>query len=610
MEIIRRIITEKRPESITDYFLVHKKIESEKIKRKVYTKKTIKIAILSSFTTKGVKEILNVKCCSLGILPKFYIAPYNQYAQEILNRQSLLYNFEPDLVIVFIDTMSLLGEDFFFPYRISDEKRKKMLDKKYNELMTLIRVLSENISGKIIFHNFEVPIYSPLGILENKQSFGFIEMIRTLNSKLNESFKNNSQVFIFDYDLFCSKHGKKRIFDNKMYYWGDIKLGFDFIPLLCEEYMGFIKPIMSLTKKCIVLDLDNTLWGGIIGEDGFEGIKLGPTPEGRPFLEFQKYILNLFERGVILAINSRNNPDDALKVLREHPYMVLKEEHFASIKINWRDKITNMKEIAEEINIGLDSLVFIDDDQVNREIIKKALPEVYVVDLPDDPTLYVQALMEVNEFNTLQITEEDKKKGEMYAAQRKRQELQIASADISEFLRDLHIKVTIAKGNSFTIPRISQLTQKTNQFNMTTKRYLEEDIRKFAESNDYLVFSAKVEDKFGDSGLTGVVIIKKAKEMKEWIIDTFLLSCRVLGREIEKAILAFIIEQAKKEGVNTLIGEFIPTKKNAPAKNVYKDNGFRLFDKEGDKEIWKLDVRQVTPSYPEFITMQKDFKND
>lgn len=590
----------KSPQTIADYMSAYKKIEGEKAN--VHASRTLKIALLSSFTVNGIKEVLDVKCYMLGITLQFYETPYKQFAQDILRRDSQLYKFKPDLTILYIDTIDLLGEDFFFPYRISDERRKTLADEKYKELSALVRTLTANSRGKIVLHNLKVPCHSPLGILENKQKFGFFEMIRSINNRLSRNFKNSSQVFIFDYDMFCSKHGKRHIIDNKMYYLGDIKLGFDSIPLLCEEYMSYIKPMMSFTKKCLVLDLDNTLWGGVIGEDGIEGIRLGPTPEGRPFLEFQKYILNLFERGVVLAINSSNNPEDVKKVFSEHPYMILKEEHFAAVEINWNDKISNMKSIAEKINIGLDALVFIDDDKANKEIVRAAIPEVYVFDLPEDPSDYTNALMEFNDFNTLQLTEEDKNRNRLYAAEKHRKKHKERVTDITQYLKDLEMAVTIAKACPLTIPRISQLTQKTNQFNMTTKRYMEEDIKRLAEDDSYLVISIKVEDKFGDNGITGVVIIEKYPG--QWRIDTFLLSCRVLGREIEKALLAVIIQRMQAEGCTKLIGEFIPTPKNTPAKDFYPNNNFKLISsKNADIQKWELAVTPRSTIAHDFITI-------
>ena len=600
MKVIREIISSNETRGVADYLNLYRCLEQESKDRQSSYDKTIKISILSSFTINGLKEVLFVKCCESGILPQFYIGNYNQYFQEILNPESELYKFTPDLIIIFIDTMTVWGEQYLMPYLISDKERKEWVGERTNEAQSLIQKIKERSSARILFHNFEIPLHSPLGILEGKQDFGFIEATEELNNSLRKSFKSDNQVFVFDYNSFCSKIGKQNIMDHKMYYLGDMKLGLEHMPALAREYLSFIKPMMFITRKCLVLDLDNTLWGGVIGEDGIEGIKLGPTPEGRPFLEFQRYILSLFNRGVILAINSKNNLNDVLNVFREHPYMILKEKHFSAMQINWDDKISNMKAIAEEINIGLESLVFIDDDKLNREMVKGALPEVYVVDLPEDTSLYVKTIMEINDFNTLQLTEEDKKKGEMYAAQKKRQEIKKSVTDITEYLRALETVVQIEKADQFTIPRISQLTQKTNQFNMTTKRYHEEDIRQFANSNKFLVVSAKVEDKFGDNGIAGVVIVEK--EGERWVIDTLLFSCRVLGRKVEETLLAHIIEQAKKENCKTLVGEFISTKKNAPAKGFYENNGFRLMEKDNGKEIWEYDLRNDYP-FIDFIRL-------
>lgn len=605
MESIKKIIADKKPENISDFFLLYKAVETEKSKRNISAEKNIKVAVLSSFTITGIKEVLSVKCYSSGIAPEFYISPYNQYAQEILDKNSGLYGFNPDLTILFIDTMSLFGEVFFNPYRVSEAKRREILDEKYEELVRLTKALSANCDGKIIVHNLEVPAYSSLGILENKQDFGFLEMIRVLNSKLMDAFRHDKQVFIFDYDLFCSKHGKKRIFDSKMYYLGDMKLALEFFPQICEEYMGFIKPMMSIARKCVILDLDNTLWGGVVGEDGIEGIRLGPDSAGKPFFEFQKHILNLLDRGVILAINSRNNQDDVFKVLREHPYMVLREDSFASIKINWQDKIDNIREIADEINIGLDSMIYIDDDKLNRQMVKKEMPEICVIDLPEDPALYVSILTEINELNTLQITSEDKERSRAYADNRKRQKLQSDTRNVTDYLRELDMAVTIEKANDFTIPRIAQLTQKTNQFNMTTKRYMEEDIKGLAGNSKYLIFSARVEDRFGDNGIVGVIIIEMLAD--QWRIDTFLLSCRVLGREIEKTLLAFIIDRMGKTGCLKLTGEFISTKKNEPAKDFYKANKFTLVSPEGAGiQKWELDLKEHAIVLPDFIKVSAD----
>jgi FkbH-like protein len=586
---------------ISDYFNLYKKISSGIKKIKPSEQKKVKIALLSSFTIKGIKEILSVKCYNLGIISEFYIGEYNQYSQEILDKNSGFYKFNPDIVILFIDTMAILGEQYFLPYQTDDKHRLESVNKKSKEIISLVDKIKEKLSSKIIVHNLEVPSHSPLGILENKQEFGFIESVEKLNENLRDALKADSQAFVFDYNSFCSRAGNKGMMDYKMYYLGDMKISLDIMPELCDEYLAYIKPLMSLTKKCIVLDLDNTLWGGVLGEDGLEGIKLGPTPEGRPFLELQKYLLSLFNRGIILAINSKNNFDDVKEVFKKHPYMVLKEDNFAEMQINWNDKVTNIKAIAEELNIGTDSLVFIDDDKANREMVKEALPEVLVIDLPEDPALYPTTLMGINDFNTFSITDEDKNKGMMYSGQRKRKELEKTATDITEYLKGLEMVVTIEKANTFNIPRIAQLTQKTNQFNMTTKRYQEEDIKKFSKDKNFIVLSIKVEDKFGDNGITGAALVRKAKD--QWEIDTFLLSCRVIGRKVEETLLAYIIGKAKKEKAKLLTGEFIPTKKNIPGKDFYKNNNFSFLRKEGEKEFWAYDLKKgyVQPKFIKVI---------
>jgi FkbH-like protein len=585
-------VNERKNLSTSDYLNIYKKLKNKSDNKK------LKIALLSSFTVKGIKEVLSVKCNELGINAQFYISNYNQHFQDILDTNSGLYKFEPELAILFVDTRSIFGNDYLLPYEVDDGKRKKFVDEKFEELNSLVKKLVSNSPVKILLHNFEVPSFSPFGILENKQEFGFVESVEALNSKLRMTFKSNDNVFVLDYNAFCSKIGKDNVMDYKMYYLGDAKLNLHRIPELCDEYIAYIKPLKSLSKKCIVLDLDNILWGGVIGEEGVEGIKLGPTPEGRPFMEFQQYLLSLFNRGIILAINSKNNYEDAIEVFKEHPHMILKENNFAAMQINWNDKISNMKAIIEELNIGGDSLVFVDDDHTNREMIRKSFPEIKVVEMPLDSSLYLKTLMELNDFNTLQITDEDKKRGNMYVQQRNRTESQKNFTDLGGFLRNLNMTVTIEKSNKFNIPRIAQLSQKTNQFNMTTKRYLEEDIKNFSRDKKFLVFSVKVEDKFGDNGISGAAIVKKGKET--WAIDTFLLSCRIIGRKVEETLLAYIAREAKKSGANMLIAEFIPTKKNSVAKDFYKNSGFKVLRKEAKKEELEYDLAKDY-KFPDFI---------
>lgn len=555
--------------------------KSNSFNEEVFEKK-IKIGILSSFTINGLGESLQAKCASHKIGCTSYMCGYNQYNQDILNSKSDLYKFKPDVTFLFLDTRSVLGDLFYSPYKINEESRKKFIEETINKIINLSQTFTKNANSKLVISNFTIPTYSPFGIYEHKTEYGLKDMILDLNQKLNSFVKNEPSIFLYDFNSFITKFGETNVFDYRQFFIGDIKIALKFIPKLADELLSFVKPIVGKNRKCIVLDLDNTLWGGVVGEDGYEGIHLSSKSPGNAYVEFQKHLLSLHERGIILAINSKNNEEDALKVIREHPDMILREENFASFKINWKDKVSNIKEIASEINIGLDSMVFVDDDPANREFMKKTLPEVLTIDLPNDPSFYSQTLMSLTDFNVMKITDEDKKRGQMYHQQLKRTNLLSNSNSLQDFLNELDIKVKIKEADDFSIPRISQLTLKTNQFNLTTKRYQEEDIRNFSKNNDFIVGSAEVEDKFGNNGITGVFIVKK-NNPKEWKVDTFLLSCRVIGRGVEDAIMSHILNKAKEEKIEKVHASYIPTTKNKPCELFLDEYGYT---KEGDDWVF------------------------
>jgi FkbH-like protein len=595
---LREYISSCRLERVSDYFSLERKIDGMYAKDEFTVDKVLNIAVLASSTINGLKETLKVVCGENNLFSQVYIGEYNQYAQEILNSESALYQSNPDLVILNVDLRAIAGTYFTMPYSTPKEERRKWVEETANLFINLAVEVSTKSTAKVLLHNFEIPFYSPLGLVENKEDYGFIESLEDLNRKLRDHFKTSNQVFVFDYDTFCSRLGKENLLDYKMYYMGDIKFKTQNFPQLAQEYARYIKALALGSKKCIVLDLDNTLWGGVVGESGVEGIHLGPTAEGRSFLEFQQYLLALFKRGIILAINSKNNEEEALKAIREHPHMVLKEEHFAAMRINWNDKVANMKSLAEEINIGLDSMVFFDDDHLNRGLVNEFIPEVTVVDMPANTSLYVDTLLKLNYFDTLSLTTEDLKKGSMYVEEKQRREL-AHNTDLTQYLRMLNITLRIEHANKKNIPRIAQLTQKTNQFNLTTRRYTIEEIEAFSESENFQVITITLSDKFGDSGLTGLAIID-TNAPESWLIETFLLSCRILGRKAEDALLAHIIDTAKKEGAKSISGNFIPSENNIPAKDFYNNCGFKKIDTVGNIETWEFDLSNRF-DFPDFI---------
>ena len=570
--------------------------KSKSLNNADYEKK-IRVALLSSFTINGLEQTLRVLCFENKINCKTYVGNYNQYNQEILDKNSNLYKFNPDVTFLILDTRSLLGDLFFSPYSISNEKRIEFIDNKINEIEQLIQSFTESHQSKLIVTTLSIPTYSPYGIYETKTDYGLQQMVRTFNENLINFFKNNPVVYVYDFNQFIGKHGEHNIFDFKQYLLGDVKISMNYIPYFGDEIMSYLKSILGLNKKCIVLDLDNTLWGGIVGEDGYAGIILGDTPTGKAFVEFQKIILSLQQRGIILAINSKNNIDDAMDVIKNHPNMILREEHFVSIKINWNDKASNLQEIATELNIGLDSMVFFDDDPVNRELVRSTMPEVLTPELPTDPYLFSMIIKNLNDFNVLKITDEDAKRGKMYLQQRKRIEFSQKTNNLDNFLNQLNIKVTVKPASEFTLPRISQLTLKTNQFNLTTKRYHEEDIQSILNSSSNIVGCVQVEDKFGDNGITGVYIINKDNDL-EWSLDTFLLSCRIMGRKIEDGVLDHILGQARDAGVRRIKATYIPTKKNMPVKDFLPNFGFR---QENNSWYYYIDEKVKKPNHIEMI---------
>jgi len=560
--------------------------------------KTIRIAVLSSFTLNGIEKVFEVKCAEKEIKCVSYLGGYNQYNQEILDETSRLYEFNPDVTFLILDTQSILGDLWYSPYSVDANERKDFVEKKILEIKNLIQSFTQKSKSKLIISNFTIPSKSNYGIFETKSEFGLQKMVSSLNQNLQDFVSDMDSVYLFDMNGFVTRYGEINIFDPKQFLFGDIKISLDFIPHLTNDLMGYVIATLGLSKRCIVLDLDNTLWGGIVGEDGFNGIKLGSGPPGNAFVEFQKHLLGLYHRGILIAINSKNNLDDAMEVIEKHPDMILRKEHFACVRINWNDKVSNLKEISDELNFGLENFVFIDDDPINREFMKSSLPQVMTVDLPNDPAKYAQILEEMNDFNVLKITAEDKKRGLMYSQQKERKSFEKSSTNLEEFLKNMELKVTIQKADNFTIPRISQLILKTNQFNLTTKRYQLEDIEKFSKDENILVGCAQVEDKFGDNGVTGAFIVQ-SDGSKEWILDTFLLSCRVMGREVEKSILGYIIKKAKENGIEKIKAQFIPTQKNKPVENFLPDCGFK---KDGND--WIITLNETFQS-PDFIKIEE-----
>jgi len=361
------------------------------------------------------------------------------------------------------------------------------------QIRSLAEVYKENHSDILIIANFMASPQWPLHILTSRET----STLQCANDMLQEAFDDDPRIQICDLNMLAAYYGFSRAISPQMMSMARIPFSEGFMAILARKITSHFRAYKGLTRKCLILDCDNTLWGGIIGEDGIDGIALGPDSPGREFVDFQRAILELYYQGVILAINSKNNFDDVMEVLRDHPYMVLREKHFADIQANWNDKPSNMIQIAKELNIAIDSFVFLDDNPAERSMMRQMLPEVCTIDLPGNPCLYAQTLRQSNEFVKENITPDDLKRGQIYAAQRQRSKTRKKSSNLNEFLKSLEMEATIHKATEVDVKRVSQLSQRTNQFNLTTKRYSQAQVTEMLADDSKFVYVLKLKDKFG-----------------------------------------------------------------------------------------------------------------
>ena len=410
------------------------------------------------------------------------------------------------------------------------------------------------------------------------------DLIYRINNILKKIISNYPQIYIHDFYTFSLNNGFQNFLDTKMSYLAAIPIKLEYQSKLSCSFSNTMISILAVPKKCLVCDLDNTLWGGILGEDGCKNIQLGDSFPGNIYKDFQKYILSLRKIGIFIAISSKNNEDEVLKFMKNNKDCLIKKNHISIMKVNWKDKASNIKEIANELNIGLDSIVFFDDSKHEREWVKSQLPEVNVIEVPVNPVDYKKALTESNYFNKFSLSEEYKIRPNLFEVDKKRMSSKHKFKNIEDYIISLKIKILLSPLKAKNITRVVQLIKKTNQFNLTTKRYNESDLL-LLQKKKFDIFTIRISDKYGDSGLTGVLILEPLHG-KTWKIDTFLLSCRVLGRNIEKVILNFISKKLLSVDAKEILGEFIPTTKNIIAKDFYSN--LKFIKKSSNLWVWKL----------------------
>ena len=433
------------------------------------------------------------------------------------------------------------------------------------------------------FGNYELKVAESVGSI-------FTE----INYRLAVKARESKNVLLNDVDFLAASVGRTQWFDARMWNMAKTPCRLEHLPLLAQSLLDTVLAASGMFAKCVVLDLDNTLWGGVIGDDGLEGIALGEFDEGEAFVGFQTFIRELKRRGIILAVVSKNEHAAAVLPFREHPHMVLKEEDISVFVANWDNKADNIRLVQKTLNIGFDLLVFLDDNPFERNIVRQFLPDVVVPDLPEDPSLYLQTLAGLNLFETASFSEADLQRADQYREEAQRELTKTHFTNINDYLTSLGMEIRLERFNAFNLPRIAQLSQRSNQFNLMTRRYGEAACEAMMSDPCVAPLTVKLADKFGDYGLISVVILKNAESDIE--IDEYLMSCRVLQRGVESFTMNNIFSYAARQGAKRVTGHYLPTKKNDMVKGFFKSFGFeKIADGEGGASQWALAVGAYQP---------------
>ena len=549
-----------------------------------------RVAVLGGSTTDEVVSQLNNFLLFYGIKAEFYQSEYGQYWQDAVFGSEELDAFEPDVIYIHTSWRNI---ETFPNITDSEEDVKSLLAAEIKRFETMWEKLEEKFHCPIIQNNFDRPNYRLLGNRDIWDYRGRSNYISRLNQLFYEYAQKHTNFYINDLEYLSQDYGLSEW--NNSLYWHMYKCAMcmDAIPYVAQSVANIIKSIYGKNKKALVLDLDNTLWGGIIGDDGIEGIKIGPeVSKGQVYAEFQEYCKKLKDIGVILAVDSKNEMENAIEGLK-HPDGILRPEDFVDIKANWNPKDQNLREIADELTLGIDSFVFVDDNPAEREIVSMQLPGVATPTM-DKAENYIKVLDHSGYFEVTSLSEEDMKKTAMYHAKAEANKAVAAFADYGNYLDSLQMSAVVDEFKPIYIQRIAQLTNKSNQFNLTTLRCSEDDIKEMQESEDYICLCARLKDKFADNGLVTVVIgqvQERELHMKLW-----LMSCRVLKRGLEDVMMNAVIEKARQNGITAVIGHYYPTAKNAMVKNFYKDMGFtKIAENEDGSSEWSMLVSNYIP---------------
>ncbi|MGH9403384.1 MAG: HAD-IIIC family phosphatase [Terriglobia bacterium] len=556
-----------------------------------------RIAILGGSTTTQIKSMLELTLLAQGIKPAFYESGYNRYFEDVLVENPDLWNFKPDIVFIHTTWRNVSQ----FPELLENEAEvEQRIRHEMARFESLWGKLHTDLGVLIIQNNFDLPRLRPLGNLEASESYCRINFLLRLNAEFAAYARNHSRFLINDVLYLCAQVGLAAWYEPNYWYNFHMALSPTATLAMAHNVAAVVKSVYGKSKKCLVLDLDNTLWGGVIGDDGVQNLILGRDhPVGEAFVDFQGYVKNLQRRGVILAVCSKNDAENAKEGF-SHPDSVLKLDDFASFKANWSPKPDNIREIATELNIGLDSIVFVDDNPAERAFVGEQLPDVAVPDVGADISRFAEVLEQEQYFEVDKVVQDDLSRSNYYSSNAQRIACQPSFSNYGEYLASLEMTAEIGLFLPVYLERITQLINKTNQFNLTTRRYTGAEVEAISRDPAFIPLYGRLSDRFGDNGLVSVLIARIFHETVE--VDLWLMSCRVLNREFELAMFDALIEECKSRGIGKITGVYIPSKKNSMVAGHYASLGFTRMDgTSGDRELWCYDVPQTFAAKTRYI---------
>ncbi len=549
-----------------------------------------RIAVLSDAAVQQLLPLLSVLQAQRGVRGDVYVAEYDSTEIEVFDGESALYRFAPDVVVI-LNSLNPLR----LRYHRDTDDRSHFADRTTDSIAAIWDAIRTHSDATIIQGNVVLPYERYFGNFDQLVPESFYTQALRLNLQLAERAARYTDVLINDVAGLATQVGLRNWFDERMWTLAKGLCALEHLPLVAQNIVDIAAAKTGSVVKCVIVDLDNTMWGGVIGDDGIEGIELGPFDHGEPFHRLQNYLLELKRRGIILAVCSKNDHDTAIDAFRRHPDMVLGEDDIAAFVANWGPKPDNIRQIQKTLNIGFDSMVFLDDNPFERQLVRESLPEVIVPELPEDAADYLRVLSELNLFEATSFSEEDRQRADRYRQNASRVEAQATFSNISEYLQSLGMRAAIRRFDDFNLPRIAQLLQRSNQFNLTTRRYsLPECKEMMLDAESCLPLYVTLEDKFGDNGLISVVILRQVDGGLD--IDSWLMSCRVLGRGVESFVMNRIVELAREHGCPWIDATYIPTAKNRMVCEFFDQFGFaRSEPAKDDRTRWRLDVGSYQP---------------